>query len=407
MVRKLSTLCAMTIAILAGSDVTWAIQFREQFASAVVNKILYVHGGTLVDLGLQTPLNELYALNLSTPFTVSTAPWFSLNSSTGPVHIPALLSHVAGAGGPTNSLFFVYGGLNTTNSSSSAVYYFDPVANEWSQPTVEGAPTTGPVGGVAVSDLQTHALYVWGGQNVTQSPVLVLDTRDPTKLAFSTVAAQADGPPGPRSYATWSMLSTGVAVLIGGAGPNATWLSLITVWAFDTASLKWSMHPFLLTRQYPLPHPQNTTGAIPSPRIRHSAAVTAADEIVVYGSTFQSVSPPDPLIVLSTTNGSYSWRVVNATNSPFSKYEFLLAGAYYAGNVLVFFDDPQGTIHDLDTTTWQWTDSYVPRADATVNGTYSSTSSGSGQPSVAGRVEVVTWAGAIVAGVAAMMAMGL
>lgn len=54
------------------------------------------------------------------------------------------------------------------------------------------------------------------------------------------------------------------------------------------------------------------------------ASLAYADEIVVYGGTFKSTLPPDPLVILSTANAAYTWRALNLTNSPYSKYEFTL-----------------------------------------------------------------------------------
>lgn len=204
---------------------------------------LYVHGGTLIDFGTQTPINEFYALNLSTSFNVSTAPWTSLNETLGPIRIPALRSHVGGFGGPNNNLFFIYGGINATNASSSSVYYYDPSASTWNQPAVSNSPDNGPVGALAVSHPNSHIIYIYDGQNSSQQAVLALDTHDLTNLNFKVIQPQVTGPPGPRAYATWSLLSTGVAVLIGGSqGPTGTWFNLTTIYTFDTTSLAWSSY---------------------------------------------------------------------------------------------------------------------------------------------------------------------
>ncbi|KAF0442575.1 galactose oxidase [Gigaspora margarita] len=323
---------------------------RREQSSTLVGTRLYFFGGSISSTII---VNEVWYLDLSSSFNISTPPWHSdAAMPVGDIFGTSCLSSI------DNSTVFLIGGrmriVNTRNFSyTSSVYKFDSKTSLWTAPTINNFNYSFQARNEMQAVIDNYGkIFVFGGNNqgnddnITSTAYNDMSILDITTMFWST-QTQSQSVLINVDY-TATLLPSGIIVYIGGRGSNTANLNdMSQIPIFDTKSYTWST--------------KSASGSIIASRADHSAVLTQDGNIIIYGgSTFNSSQISyvfSDIAVLNTTSWEWFLPSVSGTSAPplshhsaalYKNYMILAFGATSATNLYT------NKIYILDTQNYTW-----------------------------------------------------
>ncbi|KAF0538926.1 galactose oxidase [Gigaspora margarita] len=282
---------------------------RREQSSTLVGTRLYFFGGTISST---ITVNEVWYLDLSSSFNISTPPWHSdVAMPVGDIFGTSCLSPI------DNSTVFLIGGrmriVNTRNFSyTSSVYRFDSKNSLWTTPTINNFNSSFQARNEMQAVIDNDGkIFVFGGintgndDNITTTAYNDMSILDITTMIWSTqtqsqfVLVNVD-------Y-TATLLPSGLIVYVGGRGSSTASLNNISqIQIFDTKSYTWST--------------KSASGSTIASRVSHSAVLTQNGNIIIYGgSTINTTKIGyvfSDIAVLNTNSWAWSVPNVSGTGAP-------------------------------------------------------------------------------------------
>ncbi|CAG8483998.1 10922_t:CDS:2 [Ambispora leptoticha] len=333
---------------------------RQNLAGAIIDNKLYVFGGQRISGTAVTDTtadtNELWILDLTKSFDISSPPWVQGTSTNAPL----VAYHTANVGGPENELLIIYGGENPNPIPSSPYAVYNTKTQEWSTANFDSASFVNRrKGHTGVTNFNDATIIYYAGKryadfdNLENKALL----NNELFIVFTGVDTWTTHvlPSGPEFIAFHtSTLLNGKMYVIGGALDANKLMKMDQILVFDLKKSQWISTP--------------ATGSdIPSERLGHTAVGTWDNKIIIYGGTTNFTSYFNDLYVLDTTTYPYTWSNI-ATNgiipSGRTSHSMVMAGT----NLIITFGQhvdqlkngyPNNTLV-LDTTTYTWQTTYTP-----------------------------------------------
>ncbi|KAF0526947.1 galactose oxidase [Gigaspora margarita] len=299
---------------------------REAQTASLVNNKLYFFGGRDIN---NNPTNEVWYLDLSSPFNVSMLPWHKDQG------LPLAINYASSCVSPIDNSVFIIDVSRPfiTNTSDafypSEIYEFDPNASYWKVPTItdynSSFNTRYSVEAVIDND---GKFFIFGGSNsngsnttlIRYNEMHMLDTTTGT-MKWTTLNISQNVPL-PRIIYAAVLLPTDEIIYIGGVdmslSDNLRLVDIKAVQLFNTKSFTWS------TKQ--------TTGAGIDSRFGFTAVLTRNGSIIIYGgeamnyTSYKQVSPD--LAVLNINTWEWSIPNISQKNAPPSSLVFHSATLY-------------------------------------------------------------------------------
>ncbi|RIA95403.1 hypothetical protein C1645_734025 [Glomus cerebriforme] len=178
------------------------------------------------------------------------------------------------------------------------VYQFDTKTNVLSIPTIQGFA---PISRAFMSSVNYGGkIYMFGGIDTNDNTIVSNDLNilDTINLNWG-VGSLINAPP-PVSKHTATLIN-GVIYFIGGMLQNNIHALMTDIYQYDIVTDTWSLQIATLT-----------LGAVPGPRVGHSA-VLVGNKICIFGGIHYSVSPNGPIAMLDTT--TLIWSIPQFENS--------------------------------------------------------------------------------------------
>ncbi|RUP15771.1 hypothetical protein BC936DRAFT_139575 [Jimgerdemannia flammicorona] len=318
---------------------------RDSGAAMLVNSTIWFFGGSLQPIGGEkATTNSLFSLDVSRPWSISSPPWTDHSSDLTDqslVYTRGKTTLQLDADGVT---LWVYGGKseprNASLANSNPTVRYDTMAHVWSSVP----PSDNP----AVLNLHSHSaardsqgvIFYFGGtvnnftgwsSTVENKNVIILSTstRSWTTLPIGNAPS--------RILGTATMVGTKV-YLIGGTGETMGSVSM-----YDTIVDTWSTI--------------NTKGPTPESRSGHSAVLSSDNtSIIIYGGGTPTAYSVNEIWTLDVN--TFQWASPPVTG--FSPTKGLLS---HNGSFQGVAVDPityTNTTYVLDTSNWNWTNSFTP-----------------------------------------------
>ncbi|KAF0549458.1 galactose oxidase [Gigaspora margarita] len=286
---------------------------RRQQTSTLVGARLYFFGGGISPTSIT---NEVWYLDLSSSFKISTPPWHSN------VAMPVRYNLGSSCLSPIDSsTVFLIGGrtwtVTTGNYSyTSSVYKFDSKTSQWTTPTINNFNSSFEARNEMQAVIDDYGkIFVFGGNdyiNPTRTPISNvyndMNTLDITTMTWST---QAQSQSALTNYAyTATLLPNGLIVYIGGYSGSNTSTSntnMAQIQVFDTKLYAWSTKP--------------ASGSIIASRRHQSAVLTQDGNIIIYGGSTHDSSGNiayvfSDIAVLNTNSWVWSVPSVSGISAP-------------------------------------------------------------------------------------------
>ncbi|CAI2179923.1 12940_t:CDS:2 [Funneliformis geosporum] len=254
--------------------VSFTPEGRLAHSSVLVGNKLYFLGGRVS----KSCTNQVFYLDLSQSFDLTTPPWISLTQNAG---IPFKSCWGTALLNDKEQTIYLFGGLmrNDLNQDAfvSNVYSFNLNSLLWNVPTVEGTPPKRRRNMKGVID-NTGKIYIFGGgtnnaigseAEIYFNDMVILNT-----VELSWVINTDNQPNSSHTY-TATLLSNGVIVYIGGAEvieDSPKFIDIKKINLFDTKSSTWSVKIA-------------TASNIIQNRLGHTAILASDDEIIIYGGS--------------------------------------------------------------------------------------------------------------------------
>ncbi|KAF9153997.1 hypothetical protein BG015_002140 [Linnemannia schmuckeri] len=334
-------------------------------ASATGDGQIFFHGGQLNTKDLQYS-NELYSLDVTKPWPISSPAWTNL-TSTAAIGGPTVGGHSAAMSSDLKSLYLT---APSNNSASAFWFKYDIQGKTW---TVDPAPAAqAPVWAnrreaQLVTDPSTGAIwYIGGATSGGDTNEVDRFLNDAWNANVPTVKKDA-GSTGTGTPATMGSYSSGTSHLIDGkiyifGGFASTSSSPRTYQTFQT--LPWldiSTSPPTIGSQF-------TLGAVPPPRQDHCSVLTSSKKIIIYGG-YDSNSQTSFSDVWSLDLVTLTWQQIVTVNLSRPRYGHT---CNIVGANIVVFGGRNGTdigysrdVQVYDVMLSSWMGSYAPKRDTT------------------------------------------
>ncbi|CAG8718548.1 24344_t:CDS:2, partial [Racocetra persica] len=292
---------------------------------------------------------QLLILDISNGFQRSNPPWVIGPSG------PKVAYHTVSVGGSQNELLVVYGGESgETPPPPNSLFYFDTITQNWSIPNV--TPSSRRREHTAVTRLEDASVFFFGGIPDSSSIVVSAQVQYndlyqlQTRINIWNVISPQTYTPSPRYHHTSTLLADGKMYVIGGFS-GSSMVDTSNIYIYDTTNGKWDL--------------KTAGGNLPSPRRDHAAVGTKDSKVIIHGGvdvTFTSLF--SDIAVLDTTRDPISWIPVSVNGAiPPGRYSH--TATMVGTNMIIAFgymanETADSNIYILDTTTFTWTDTYVP-----------------------------------------------
>ncbi|KAF0538900.1 galactose oxidase [Gigaspora margarita] len=325
---------------------------RQQASTLVGTRLYFFGGGTSISTS-----NEVWYLDLSSSFNISTPPWHSdVAMPVGYTLGTSCLSHI------DDSTVFLIGGRTWISTSAntdyylytSSVYKFNSKTSQWTVPTINNFNSSFATRNEmqAVIDINGK-IFIFGGANYNSSTSLYyndINVLDITTMSWSTLTQSQSSLS--RIVYTATLLPNGLIVYIGGESgssltSNLSLTDMSQIQVFDTKSYTWST--------------KIASGSNVASRTLHSAVLTQDGNIIIYGgSTLNSGKVANvfsDIAVLNTYSWVWSIPSVSGTSAPplaqhsaalYKNYMILAFGATSASNLYT------NNIYILDIENYTW-----------------------------------------------------
>ncbi|RIB01125.1 hypothetical protein C2G38_2231788 [Gigaspora rosea] len=277
---------------------------RSNQASTLVGTRLYFFGG-----GSST---EVWYLDLSSSFNISTPPWHS------DIVMPVGYSFGTSCLSPIdNSTVFLIGGrtwmANTGNYLYlSSVYKFNSTTSQWTTPTINNYNSSFTTRNEMQAVINNNGkIFVFGGTNFNSSTVHYyndMNILDIANMTWSTLTQSQSFLTNVDYTAT--LLPNGLIAYVGGrsvSSSNVSLTNMAQIQIFDTKSYTWSA--------------KSANGSTIASRVSHSAVLTQDGNIIIYGGSVQNssgypVTVFSDIAVLNTNSWVWSVPSVSGTSAP-------------------------------------------------------------------------------------------
>ncbi|KAF0538921.1 galactose oxidase [Gigaspora margarita] len=282
---------------------------RREQTSTLVGTKLYFFGG---NISPTLPSNEVWYLDLSSSFNISTPPWHS--STVMPVGYnfgTSCLSPI------DNSTVFLVGGrtwiANTFDYSNiSSVYQFNSKTSQWTIPAINNFNSSFLSRNMIQAVIDKNGkMFIFGGTNFISLTVTPNSTfyNDMNTLDISTMtwSTQIQSQSVLIYYAyTATLLSNGLIVYIGGRR-GSSYANMAQIQTFDTKSYTWST--------------KFASGTTIASRGSHSAVLTQDGNIIIYGGSTDDSSGKlsyvlSDIAVLNTNSWVWTVPSISGINAP-------------------------------------------------------------------------------------------
>ncbi|KAF0549489.1 galactose oxidase [Gigaspora margarita] len=288
---------------------------RSQQTSSLVGTRFYFFGGSS-----KIPTNEVWYIDLSNSFNISTPPWHS------DVVMPVGYGLGTSCLSPIdNSSVFLVGGRTSIITSATTFYYayissvykFNSKTSQWTTPTINNFNSSFTSRNEIQAVIDNNGkIFIFGGNDYfdsTTTPIFNyyndINTLDITTMTWSTQTQ-------PQSVFSFygytaTLLPNGLIVYIGGTrGSNISTSSdnIVQIQVFDTKSYTWSTKP--------------VSGSTITSRRYHSAVLTQDGNIIIYGGAIHNnISGGiayvfSDIAVLNTNSWVWSVPNVSGTSAP-------------------------------------------------------------------------------------------
>ncbi|KAF0538919.1 galactose oxidase [Gigaspora margarita] len=306
---------------------------RREQTSILVGTKLYFFGG---NTSPTVDTNEVWYLELSNSFNISTSPWHS------DVVMPVGYTFGTSCLSPfDNSTVFLIGGRTW-------------ITSQWTTPTINNFNSSFATRNEMQAVIDNNGkIFVFGGSNhgnddnITTTAYNDMNILDITTMIWST-QTQSQSVPVNVDY-TATLLPSGLIVYIGGRGSSLGNLNNMSqVQIFDTKSYTWST--------------KIASGSNVASRALHSAVLTQDGNIIIYGGSITNSSGKivyafSDIAVLNTNSWEWSVPSVSGTSAPpltmhsaglYKNYMILAFGATSATNLYT------NNIYILDIKNYTW-----------------------------------------------------
>lgn len=303
-------------------------------ATALINNILYVHGGKTDEFNAfgyyNAPTNnDLLALSFAENYNTSSPPWqiISSASNTSASQGPSVAWHSLSGFTTTDALAF--GGIPATSSpdvltslpdSAWTLNVESPGGPQWTRQ--EDSWASEPVRRVHHSTVSARdgQIYVFGGEKADGSGTVFSEhLRFNGENAFDRLPTD-NGPPAITGHT--SVLNSRGNILVFGGVSEGSLLPLSTVWSIDSraANATWNIL-------------NCSTDSLPTPR-RAFAATSAGSKVIIHGGTDAAMqSTYSDGWILDPTVTPCVWSPVNALGQLGARKDHF---AVESGNSIVF-----------------------------------------------------------------------
>ncbi|KAF0526948.1 galactose oxidase [Gigaspora margarita] len=285
---------------------------RWQQTASLVNNKLYYFGG-IGEINYNS-VNEVWYLDLSSPFNVSMPPWHKDQGLPPIIYASSCVS-------PIDNSVFLIGGIRPSITNTDYVFYpsevyeFYPNTSYWNFLNITGYNssfnTRYAIEAVVDND---GKIFIFGGtnsniSNYSNTTVIRYNDMhmfDTTTMKWSTLNIFQNVPLPCNNYAA-VLLPTAEIIYIGGLElPRLGPLRLVdmkTIRLFNTKAFTWS------TKQI--------TGASIDSRGGHTAVITQNGSIIIYGGvTINSTQVSPDLAVLNINTWEWSIPKISQINAP-------------------------------------------------------------------------------------------
>ncbi|CAG8522162.1 6672_t:CDS:2, partial [Scutellospora calospora] len=328
------------------------------------NRIYFLGGINALEIGT----NELFYLNVSSPFNSENLKWTDLTSN-APIPLRSAFSPSC-VGGSNNSTIFLFEHrqANDLNSTNLVTFAFDLINQKWTVPSISGNTPPPRQNLMAVVD-KNGKIYINGGFNpyagYTNNDTYIFDS---LKLSWVT----GHNAPINRSAYTATLLSSGIIVYIGGVNDGGLpEIDMTNISLYNTNTGFWSI--------------MNAISDTPiMGRRSHSAVLKKDGSIIIYGGgAFNFTKVPTPLLAsLDTSVTPYRWNSIKSSTNEYTpppltyhsaqlvdKYMIVAFGASIINGNYNLTQATSNAIYILDTSSYSW----VPSFDLTNNNDNNST----------------------------------
>ena len=379
-------------------------------ASALVGSLFVVQGGKTqgttgggYTYGSAPSDGQMYALDLSASFSLSSPPWQSVAVQADSLAAPPVCFHTISPLNSTSLLLFGGDGspvvpVQTGNDSAYIVH----LSNTNSNRTVsyQTAPTTWnqPMRRIYHTSESNSRGSVWivGGEKADGSG-LVFDQQWSIDSTASSPTFQlaSPSPPGSLVGSTSTLLSDGTLLLLGGADASGSLQSFQNLYAYSTNSRTWTQTPTKASSSQALSARQaDSTSNFPMPRRNHIAVSLPNQRVLIQGGASEDLSTVySDAWILDWSVDPPVWSELDATGGPGPRFGH--AAVAYGSQVLISFGWAGGNaaptgVHVFDSSTLtaststegSWTGgswsstTYTPNLPASQPGSSSTPSSG-------------------------------
>ncbi|TKY90370.1 hypothetical protein EX895_000368 [Sporisorium graminicola] len=336
------------ITLVSAQSSADSIPARWGQASALVGSYFVVQGGkTQGTTGGGYTYNsapsdaQMYSLDLSSTFSLSSPPWQPVSLQQGTTAAPPVSFHTISPlnatslllfGGDASPLVPVQTGndsayiLHLGGSNTNRTVAYQPVPAAWDQPMRR-------IGHTSESNTQ-GSVWIVGGEKADGSGIQLNQQWNIDSSASSpSFQLLSSSPPGSLVGATSTLLSDGTLLLLGGVDASGQLQSMQNPYAYSSKSSKWSQAATQTSNNSSLSARQS---AFPAPRRNHIAVSLPNQRIFIQGGASADLSTVySDAWILDWSANPPVWTLLNDTGGPGPRFGH--SAVAYGRNVLISF----------------------------------------------------------------------
>ncbi|GAK66714.1 uncharacterized protein PAN0_014d4937 [Moesziomyces antarcticus] len=346
----LLALCLPFAHLTSAQSAADSIPARWGQASALVGSLFVVQGGKTQGTGggftySSAPSDaQMYALDLSTSFSLASPPWQSISLQDPAAAAPAVSFHTisplnstslllfGGDGSPTvpvqtnNDSAFI---VNIAGPASNHTVSYQPVPASWNQPMRRIYHTSEANG--------RGSVWIVGGQKADGSGLTLDERWSIDSSASSPVFELAPAaPPGSLVGSTSTLLSDGTLLLLGGLDASGQLQSMEDIYSYSSATNRWTQTATQAASNATDAASQRRAPAFPAPRRDHVAVSLPNQRIFIHGGASQDLSTAfSDAWILDWSVNPPVWTQLDATAGPGARYGH--SAVAYGREVLISF----------------------------------------------------------------------
>ncbi|KAJ1596793.1 hypothetical protein NDA14_007392 [Ustilago hordei] len=354
---RTTTSLLLTLALISAvsaQTATGSLPARWGQASALVGSLFLVQGGKTqgttgggYTYDSAPSDGQMYALDLSSGFPLSSPPWQAVSVEADQIAPPAVSFHTMSPLNSTSLLLF--GGdaspmlpIQTRNdsayllhlgpSASNRTVNYQTVPTTWNQPMRRLYHTSETNG--------RGQIVILGGQKADGSQIPLDEQWSiDTSATSPTFQLVSPSPPGSLVGSTSTMLSDGTLLLLGGLNLSGQLQSMQNLYAYSTRSRTWSQTTTTASssnQTLPARQTSGTSAAFPARRRNHIAVSLPNQRLFIHGGANADLSAvySDAWILDWSVNPPV-WSQLESTGGPGARYSH--SAVAYGRQVVISF----------------------------------------------------------------------